>query len=101
MTKKGRPCLFCNAAAREELEAKIITGRITQTEAARQLGQSRQSVNDHMRKHVTMSVQGAMESLGFEPITLPVPEPVDVSLETGLNVYNTLSNISQVSMTIW
>jgi len=54
-----------------------------------------------MRKHVTMSVQGAMESLGFEPITLPVPEPVDVSLETGLNVYNTLSNISQVSMTIW
>ena len=77
MTKKRRPCLLCNTPDREELEAKIILGKITQTEAARQLGQSKQSVNDRMRKHVTMSLQGAMESLGFDPISLPLPEPVD------------------------
>jgi len=55
-------------------------------------------------KHVTTPLRDALERLGFDPIPPPPLPPerelVDVSPEAGLNVYKTLTNISQVSNTL-
>jgi hypothetical protein len=53
-----------------------------------------------MMHHCTTSPQEAQQHLGLEPIIPPVPEPVDTDLESGLNVFKTLTNISQVSNTL-
>ena len=68
---------------------------------------SYQPVINKMRskgKHVTTPLRDALERLGFDPIPPPPLPPerelVDVSPEAGLNVYKTLTNISQVSNTL-
>lgn len=83
----SKQCVFCNHENRENLESKIINGELSQEEAAKIIGVSRQAVNNHIRNHLARSIALAVENK-------------EVNLSAGLNVIEELQAINRETKAI-
>lgn len=57
---RGRPCIMCRHPDRAVFEEKLLSGELSQREAARLMGCGQASVQRHMEHHVPRSVREAI-----------------------------------------
>jgi hypothetical protein len=75
----ARPCTFCKSEKRAELEQALLSGEITQAEAAKILKRNQAQISRHMRSHLPAHLKPVVaEPLGLNIIS----QLVDMNRQT-------------------
>lgn len=82
----ARRCAFCDHPDRQELEQKLLTGKMTQEQVAKIIGRAQIQVSRHMAKHVPKAV---VEAARTEP-----------EVASGLNVVAQLRDLNETTRSI-
>lgn len=78
-------CKLCNSPQRGEIEKKLVTGGITQREAAKLIGAHHSSIQRHMRNHLQPSIRQLKEEIILSEHSNTAKSGLDVARQLELS----------------